>query len=247
MALLLVCCCASFVPLPYSAAPAKDSSVPYPCMNRPCGCDSAEQCWRSCCCFTNQQKVTWAKKNSVVLPSYVVDAAKKESLASSSTRKPACPHCVESSQAVVHETRSDEPLGLLRIGESARVAACVDDLKPTVDCCESASCESGSGESGSCEAASGDDGQDSASGDVVLKKSKYLYGISVQKCRGLQSLWQILSMSMMPELAVITDSGNAAEVYVQFPIVLLWEFERDAPEPPPRLGQHRRAFAQWIG
>lgn len=167
-------------------------------MNRPCGCDSAEQCWRSCCCFTNQQKVVWAKKHSVSLPSYVVDAAKKESLASDPAKKTSCPHCVELSEALVGKSPSD-------------------------------------------------DGQGSASGDVVPMKSKYLYGISVQKCRGLQSLWQILSMSMMPRCVFVTDAGGAGVVYLQWAVALLWEFEREAPEPPPRLAEHRRAFAQLIG
>jgi hypothetical protein len=29
---------------------AKDRSTPFPCMNRPCGCVSAEQCRKKCCC-----------------------------------------------------------------------------------------------------------------------------------------------------------------------------------------------------
>ncbi|MFO0999901.1 MAG: hypothetical protein U0936_06175 [Planctomycetaceae bacterium] len=54
-------------------------SQPFPCQNRPCGCRSAEQCWKKCCCFTNSQKVAWAKANRVDLPDYVLAAAKKES------------------------------------------------------------------------------------------------------------------------------------------------------------------------
>ena len=75
--------CAVLLPMPVSLRPddgvEKDLSQPFPCQNRPCGCRSAEQCWKKCCCFTNSQKVAWAKANGVDLPDYVLAAAKKES------------------------------------------------------------------------------------------------------------------------------------------------------------------------
>ncbi|HWL08276.1 MAG TPA: hypothetical protein VNQ76_07725 [Planctomicrobium sp.] len=81
--LLLVSFFASFVPLPGgSAAPAnsseKDRSQPFPCQNRPCGCRSAEQCWKKCCCFTNAQKLAWAEKNRVKVPKFVLKQAENE-------------------------------------------------------------------------------------------------------------------------------------------------------------------------
>ena len=45
------------VDVPFSSNADKDLSKPFPCMNRPCGCRSAEQCWKKCCCFTDLQKV----------------------------------------------------------------------------------------------------------------------------------------------------------------------------------------------
>lgn len=68
------------IPMPV-AVPSrseKDTSLPFPCQNRTCGCCSADQCWKKCCCFTNSQKVSWAEENKVTLPQFVVDAAKKE-------------------------------------------------------------------------------------------------------------------------------------------------------------------------
>ena len=56
----------------------KDTSAPFPCQTRACGCRSAKQCWKKCCCFTNTQKVAWAKANRVTLPTFVVAAAKRE-------------------------------------------------------------------------------------------------------------------------------------------------------------------------
>lgn len=58
----------------------KDLSAPFPCQSRRCGCQSAKQCWKKCCCFTDTQKVAWAKANRVTLPAFVVAAAKQETL-----------------------------------------------------------------------------------------------------------------------------------------------------------------------
>lgn len=72
--------CASFFPLPIGSQPLaeKDRSAPFPCRDRPCGCRSAEQCWKRCCCFSNSEKLAWAKANAVSAPGYVAQAAANE-------------------------------------------------------------------------------------------------------------------------------------------------------------------------
>ncbi|WP_437223390.1 hypothetical protein SH661x_003198 [Planctomicrobium sp. SH661] len=76
---------ASFVPLPVGVAVVspgeKDRSEPFPCADRPCGCRSAQQCWKKCCCFTHEQKLAWARKNRVKVPELVISQAKKSSTA----------------------------------------------------------------------------------------------------------------------------------------------------------------------
>jgi hypothetical protein len=62
----------------WSAVAQKDLTQPFPCMHRKCGCRNAEQCWRGCCCFTNQQKLAWAKRHGVTAPKYVEFAAAEE-------------------------------------------------------------------------------------------------------------------------------------------------------------------------
>lgn len=71
---------AGIVPLPVGSSPrvTKDFSQPFPCQHHACGCRSAEQCWKKCCCFTNQQKLAWAIKHQVKPPAFVVVAAKTE-------------------------------------------------------------------------------------------------------------------------------------------------------------------------
>lgn len=63
----------------------KDLSAPFPCQARRCGCRSAAQCWKKCCCFTDTQKVAWAKANRVSLPAFVVAAAEREAPAAKVT------------------------------------------------------------------------------------------------------------------------------------------------------------------
>jgi hypothetical protein len=67
----------SGVPLPFAGSPAatgspaakrlagKDRSQPFPCMDKTCGCATAEQCLSSCCCNTPAELLAWAKANRV--------------------------------------------------------------------------------------------------------------------------------------------------------------------------------------
>lgn len=83
-------------------------SQAYPCRHGSCGCRSAEQCWKSCCCHTDEEKLAWAAKNGVTPPAYVVAAAQRRcgsrSCYASTTRS-----CCAKSQAGAacdHETAS---------------------------------------------------------------------------------------------------------------------------------------------
>ncbi len=44
---------------------AKDRSTPFPCMDKPCGCVSAKQCFSTCCCNTPAETLAWAKAHQV--------------------------------------------------------------------------------------------------------------------------------------------------------------------------------------
>ena len=85
--LVLMLCVVFVLPIPIAefssqAKPAggsgKDTTVPFPCMQKSCGCRTAEDCWRGCCCSTNAQKLAWAKKHNVTVPQHVTEAAQKE-------------------------------------------------------------------------------------------------------------------------------------------------------------------------
>lgn len=57
------------LPIPAAAAP-RDAGQPFPCQDHPCGCRTAEQCWMQCCCFTPEQRFSWAREHNVQPPSY---------------------------------------------------------------------------------------------------------------------------------------------------------------------------------
>ena len=44
---------------------AKDRSRPFPCMDKPCGCATAEQCFANCFCHTPAERLAWAKAHGV--------------------------------------------------------------------------------------------------------------------------------------------------------------------------------------
>jgi hypothetical protein len=43
----------------------KDRSRPFPCMDKSCGCATAEQCFTNCCCNTPAETLAWAKAHAV--------------------------------------------------------------------------------------------------------------------------------------------------------------------------------------
>jgi hypothetical protein len=73
---------ASGIPLPMGLPPAgsaaekkiagKDRSQPFPCMDKACGCDSAERCFTNCCCHTPAETIAWAKARGI--DAAVIDA-----------------------------------------------------------------------------------------------------------------------------------------------------------------------------
>src|SRR5262249_43664149 len=55
-------------PLPHLSS--KDHRQPFPCQDHPCGCQTAEQCWRHCCCFSPEERLAWAEAHHVEPPAY---------------------------------------------------------------------------------------------------------------------------------------------------------------------------------
>lgn len=67
------------VPLPSGGLPQKSGEL-YPCANCGCGCASAEQCWRSCCCHTLAERMAWAHEHHVRPPKFAIAMARQAGL-----------------------------------------------------------------------------------------------------------------------------------------------------------------------
>ncbi len=99
---------ASGLPLPIGMPPAgtaaakalavKDRSQPFPCMDKACGCDSAERCFTNCCCHTPAETLAWAKARGI--DPAVIDALSRRV---ASSVPPAAPVGCCSTKAAVPE------------------------------------------------------------------------------------------------------------------------------------------------
>jgi hypothetical protein len=56
--------------MPLPAIARKDGGPAFPCQDLPCGCLTAEQCWKGCCCLTPEQRWAWAREHHVEPPDY---------------------------------------------------------------------------------------------------------------------------------------------------------------------------------
>lgn len=84
--MVLACHLASMVGLPSlqpSSVKSNDADRPFPCQDRPCGCLTAEQCWKGdCCCFKLEEKLAWAEANGIDPPGHVRPALEARRAAS---------------------------------------------------------------------------------------------------------------------------------------------------------------------
>jgi hypothetical protein len=72
--LVLVAFLATAAGLPSTAIPDKDRSLLYPCRNHLCGCRSADDCWRHCCCYSRDERLAWAADNGVTPPAAAAES-----------------------------------------------------------------------------------------------------------------------------------------------------------------------------
>ena len=107
--------------LPLPAAPVrKDASHPFPCQDHACGCQSAEECWSGCCCFSPEERWAWAEAHHVEPPAYA--------------ERPAAP-------APVATGWSSAPLRARAAGASAAPRCCAEkQTRPKPGCSGETAC-----------------------------------------------------------------------------------------------------------
>jgi hypothetical protein len=75
IALVAFAFAATGFPVPQFTAVSGEKFI---CQHRGCGCASADQCWRSCCCFSLEERVAWAKKHQVKPPKAALAQMQRE-------------------------------------------------------------------------------------------------------------------------------------------------------------------------
>lgn len=117
---------ASGLPLPFGSPPSdpltgctdpgavrllaeKDRSRPFPCMNSPCGCATADQCFTNCCCHSPAERLAWARARGceAVVRAALARAAtpRPEKAASCCAAKEAC----SAQQADCRAAKAEQP------------------------------------------------------------------------------------------------------------------------------------------
>ncbi len=89
------------IPIPALPGRARDFSRPFPCMDHPCGCHDADECWAGCCCLSDAEKLVWCEANGVEPPSFVRRNAKRERAQS---KKKCC--CCQDGDCAEHDDRA---------------------------------------------------------------------------------------------------------------------------------------------
>lgn len=222
---LLALVCAMLVPLPGSTphSPEKDLSQPFPCQHRSCGCLSADQCWKKCCCFTNREKVAWAEKARVDVPEFVRAAAEAEPArtthrmasapAASAPAAPACEKCAEGTCSSQPPAEDAGPCELMTKHDARR------SLSPA----KTPLARNVSGRE--------------------TRRGRMFSGLEALKCQGLTSLLQILSASSLPPAATGVSAGDDKSAPLTERPCHLRSCDRETPDPPPRLRALRQPFA----
>lgn len=149
----------SGVPLPTGNSLAKRGEL-FPCSTCKCGCTSAEQCWKSCCCHTLAERLAWARKHGVKPPAFAL---------------------AEASSAELAEARS---IGLL-VDELAPKICCTKKQEQDSPSCCKKSLTVASSERSCCrkhkEQSKGEEATDKANNSIV--------GWRAMKCQGQAMNW----------------------------------------------------------
>lgn len=117
----------------------KDRARPFPCMDKPCGCATADQCFTNCCCNTPFETLTWAKAHAVE-PAVLAALEQRAARGMQSVAKAAKSSCCTSTQpapAGVEDNgccRTEQSIAATPVAKEAKPAVAVpDEQRPEVE------------------------------------------------------------------------------------------------------------------
>lgn len=226
-ALLIVAICGCLVlPLPMSDVvissrlSGKDSSVPFPCMRRPCACRSAEECWRKCCCFSHKQKLAWAAENDVKVPDYVLDPADDESKSDQPVKGVLVNRTNESGDSEGRSSVESAPASpfLVSVLNLLGFSAPESLLPSGSECCVVQKAKD-----------SDSSGEDGAVG------IRFVSTVQALECGGISLSMAMISQFYVVDGGSVVSGGALPEYLLAVRSDELYQAPASPPEPPPRL------------
>lgn len=191
------------LPVPETSQAASDGA--YPCQQGRCGCATAEQCWRSCCCHTLDQRVAWARAHGVTPPAYVLEQlASQRSPGVETANEESC--CEHSHQDSASEDSSCE----------RQTASNPSDDHPEAHAC--------------C----GDTTESPTPEQPAAPRVPWVSFIDAAKCQGLQSFWIALGGVIPPPPAIDYVCELNPAGFVTPALQPRYEVSFSPPLPPPR-------------
>ncbi len=198
-----------------SAGNGKDHSVPFPCRGRACGCRTAEQCRRKCCCFSREQKIAWASRHGV--PEKAVVAAEGELVAETS-----------SGDRSKQKSRGTTVLQKGKIFEWMFAAVLQHKTERRACCSSRVQASAGASSNGGAI-------DESLRRQRTRRIQRYVIGVMAQECQGSAHAladYAVFLVPPRPSLAIIAEPTGERFVFQG-----AW-FEEPITEPatpPPRL------------
>jgi hypothetical protein len=198
------------LPLPQSAT--IESSTPFPCQSHRCGCVSAEQCWRSCCCFSPAERLAWAKQHGVHVP---------EAVRLAMTRA-AC-HEHEEHEHEAHEHEAHEH-------EAHEHHANHDGAHPACDAhIAQACCDREASQSAGC--------AHCPPGKAAAKRGRVVWvdGFQARKCQGLALVWIASGASLPLEIRPLWEFDWVEIDRIIARVDVFSPLDDEPPIRPPRV------------
>ena len=194
----------------------KDRSKPFPCMDKACGCATAEQCFKDCCCNTPAELLVWAKANR--LDPAVIGVL---------TRRAAAPTLATAAKQSCCSARAKTDCC-----EAQQPSCCSAESKPATAGTDSQACRDERALAAN-PAWPSDDGSSGA--EPGRRGGRMVVLRAMLACGGITSQWFASAVSLPPPpVVVVASSGLLADS-----IALADDdsfLDRDAPEaPPPRV------------
>jgi hypothetical protein len=193
------------VPLPTGGK--KDRSIPFPCMDRTCGCHDAAGCKAHCCCFSGEEKLAWAAAHDVDPAPFVDD----RTLASLSHEN-----------RVAHDCCAGDGVPQEGVAEGFISADAADCPHGVATCCSK---KAAAPKPASLQH---DRRHDSDHADGLLTIA------AVRECTGLQPLWTLLDAALPPAEPVGYEFDWLPTGHVVQRDAAVTVLSYSPPTPPPR-------------